>query len=133
MAGYFSILKPWYWTCLRWAVAMVWLYQGAWHKILAVDEHHLSIVAAVPLLGLSPSIALALIGLAECAIGAAVVLKLWPRFIAWLQVGLLALMNAGGIIFAGEKIPDPAGMVLMNLVFLFAALGCGYAAHGERS
>lgn len=34
-------------------------------------------------------------------------------------------MNTGGILSAAGEIPDPVGMVLMNLVFSLAILGAG--------
>ncbi len=93
-------MKNW-WCLLRLAVALVWLYQGLWHKIVAVDARHLEIVASAPRF-------------------------LPPR----LALGMLVAMNAAGIWFAGDKIPDIGGMITMNLVFALAIWGL--ANHESR-
>ncbi len=112
----------WFW--LRVAIALVWLHQGGWLKCIAVDERHLSIVEAAVPFG-SARLWIGAIGAAECLL-ALWFLSGWRRKeCAGLQVALLAAMNAGGILFAGTAIPDPVGMVLMNLVFSLAILGAG--------
>jgi uncharacterized membrane protein YphA (DoxX/SURF4 family) len=111
-----------WWCSLRIAVALVWIYQGLWHKLLAVDAHHLEIVAAAPAL-LPPRLALGLIGLAETIIAVSILCRWKQRIFAWLQIGMLVVMNAGGIIFAGDKIPDIGGMLTMNFVFMMAIWG----------
>ena len=116
---------PSWWLLLRVAVAAVWLYQGLWLKILAVDARHLAIVASVPAF-IPPRVALGCIGAVETLFGLAVLLRWRPRLFAWLQVAALAAMNAAGIIFSGERIPDIGGMLTMNLVFAFAAWGLAH-------
>ena len=37
---------------------------------------------------------------------------------AWVQIALLIGMNTGGLLWARKIIPDPAGMVFHNFVFL---------------
>lgn len=119
-----------WWHLLRWAVAMVWLYQGIWLKILAVDPRHLAIVAAAPT-WIAPRAALAIIGAVEALFGVASLLGWRPRLFAWLQIGTLAAMNAAGIAFAAASIPDIPGMLLMNLVFALAIWGLAH--HAPRS
>lgn len=115
-----------YWWALRAAVALVWLYQGLWHKVLWVDARHLEIVASAPAF-LPPRVALGLIGAWETWFALAVLLKWKPQFFAWLQIGTLAAMNTAGLLFAGDKIPDAGGMLTMNLVFILTIWGL--AAH----
>lgn len=113
-----------YWCWLRLAIALVWLYQGAWLKVVAVDPHHLDIVEAALPFG-SPRLWIGAIGAFETFLAIWFLLG-WKR--AWcasIQVGLLVVMNTGGILSAGGKIPDPVGMVLMNFVFALAILGAG--------
>jgi uncharacterized membrane protein YphA (DoxX/SURF4 family) len=117
-----------WWCLLRIAVALVWIYQGLWHKLLAVDARHLEIVAAASAL-LPPRFALGLIGLSETIIAVSILCRWKQRMFAWLQIGMLVVMNAGGIIFAGDKIPDIGGMLTMNLVFVLAIWGL--ANHGD--
>ncbi len=113
-----------YWCWLRFAIALVWFYQGAWLKVVAVDPHHFSIVEAAVPFG-SPRLWIGAIGAFETFL-AIWFLVGWKRpWCAWGQVGLLVAMNTGGILSAGDEIPDPVGMVLMNFVFALAILGAG--------
>ena len=116
-----------WWRLLRVAVAAVWLYQGLWLKLLAVDARHLAIVASAPAF-IPPRVALGCIGAVETLFGIAVLFRWKPRLFAWLQVATLAAMNAAGILFAGERIPDLGGMVTMNLVFALAVWGLAHHA-----
>jgi uncharacterized membrane protein YphA (DoxX/SURF4 family) len=109
---------------------MVWFYQGLWHKVLAVDARHLEIVASAPSL-LPPRLALGLIGGWETLLGLAVLFRWRPRLAAWLQIGTMIGMNAAGIQFAGDQIPDIGGMLTMNLVFVLTIWGLAYTAPHE--
>jgi hypothetical protein len=109
------------------AVALVWLYQGLWHKLVAVDARHLEIVAAAPTF-VAPRLALGIIGAWETLLGLAVLFRWRPRPYAWLQIGTLIGMNSAGILFAGDKIPDIGGMLSMNLVFVLCIWGLAHAA-----
>lgn len=114
-----------WWKLMRWAVAGVWLYQGLWHKIIAVDEHHLQIVASVPSY-ISPRFALGAIGAVETLFAVCVLGGIKKRLVSALQILLLVGMNAGGCFFAGDKIPDIPGMLTMNFVFILAIWGIGH-------
>lgn len=115
-----------WWWILRISVALVWLYQGLWHKVLSVDPRHLEIVASAPSF-LPPRLALGLIGAWETLLALAVILRWQPRLAAWFQIGTMVAMNAAGICFAGDKIPDIGGMLTMNLVFILTIWGLAYA------
>ena len=117
-------MKTW-WYLLRVAVAFVWLYQGLWHKIVAVDERHLEIVSAAPSF-LAPRLALGLIGGMESLFAISLLMKWRLRLFAWFQICVLSAMNAAGILFAGDKIPDIGGMLTMNLVFALAIWGIAH-------
>lgn len=114
-------MKNW-WCLLRVAVAMVWFYQGLWHKLLAVDARHLDIVASAPSI-LPPRLALGLIGGLETLFAISILSGWNQRIFAWLQIGMLVVMNTAGILFAGDKIPDIGGMLTMNLVFAMTIWG----------
>jgi uncharacterized membrane protein YphA (DoxX/SURF4 family) len=120
--------QPW-WKMLRVAVAMVWIYQGLWHKLLAVDVRHLEIVSAAPAL-LPPRVVLGLIGMLETFFGVAIFSKWRQRLFGKLQIGMLVVMNAAGIIFAGDKIQDIGGMLTMNFVFALSIWGLTH--HGNE-
>ena len=104
---------------IRLAIALVWLYQGFWCKVLGGVPRHEAVIAAVPFIGSAEGrSALIALGLLECGIGLWVLSGRWMRQVAIVQTALLAAMNAGGLIWAAHLIPDPAGMVLQNFTFL---------------
>jgi uncharacterized membrane protein YphA (DoxX/SURF4 family) len=120
-----------WWLLLRAAVVLIWLYQGLWHKILAVDARHLEIVAAAPSF-LPPRLALGLIGAWETLFALALILRWRPRLFSWLQIATLAGMNAAGILFAADKIPDIGGMLTMNLLLALTIHGLATRAVHEN-
>jgi uncharacterized membrane protein YphA (DoxX/SURF4 family) len=104
---------------IRLAIALVWLYQGFWCKVLGGVPRHEAIIAAVPFIGSAAGrSALIALGLLECGIGLWVLSGRRMRQGAIAQTALLAAMNAGALIWAAHLIPDPAGMVLQNFTFL---------------
>jgi SAM-dependent methyltransferase/uncharacterized membrane protein YphA (DoxX/SURF4 family) len=103
----------------RLAVALVWLYQGLWCKLLGRCPGHRAIVQAVP--GLSGVTGTAvLLGLGTIETGLAVwVLSGWrPRWAAAAQTLLLVGMNGGGLLWGREHIADAGAMITQNLAFL---------------
>ncbi len=122
-------MKCW-WCLLRVSVALVWLYQGLWHKIVAVDARHLEIVASAPSF-LPPRLALGMIGGLETLFAISILLRWKQRPFARVQIGMLLAMNAAGILFAGDKIPDIGGMLTMNLVFALSIWGLAH--HESRN
>jgi uncharacterized membrane protein YphA (DoxX/SURF4 family) len=104
---------------VRLSIALVWLYQGIWCKLLGGLPRHLAIISAVPFIGPAAGrVALDLLGLIECGIGVWVLTGRQLRNAAIVQTVLLAGMNAGGLIWAWRLIPDPAGMILQNFAFV---------------
>jgi uncharacterized membrane protein YphA (DoxX/SURF4 family) len=104
---------------IRLAIALVWLYQGLWCKVLGGVPRHQAVISAVPFIGSEAGHrTLLALGLLECGIGLWVLSGRWMRQVAIVQTALLAAMNAGGLIWAAHLIPDPAGMVLQNFTFL---------------
>ena len=103
----------------RLAVALVWLYQGLWCKLLGRCPGHRAIVEAVPgLAGRAGTIVL--LGLGAVEVGLAVwVLSGWrPRLVAWAQTLLLVGMNGGGLLWGRAHIADPGALITQNLAFL---------------
>ena len=104
---------------IRLAIALVWFYQGLWCKVLGGVPRHEAVIAAVPFIGSAAGHStLIALGLLECGIGLWVLSGRWMRQSAIVQTVLLAAMNGGGLIWAAHLIPDPAGMVLQNFIFL---------------
>lgn len=108
-------LHPNFLFAVRLIVALVWLREGLWQKIIARDAHEFSIVqqfAASPeraqqfMLG---------IGAAETLLALAILSGLFCRPLAWFQIFILLLMNAVGILFGGGTIADPVGLLIHNL------------------
>jgi uncharacterized membrane protein YphA (DoxX/SURF4 family) len=117
---------------LRGLVALVWLHEGLWLKLLGRSRHQLDVVAAAPgLSGAAGAAALAVIGGVETAIALWVLSGRRPRLAAASGAALLLALNAAGIAFARGLIPDPPGMVIKNLAFL-ALAWCAAAGRPEE-
>jgi hypothetical protein len=104
---------------IRLSIALVWLYQGLWCKVLGGVPHHQAVISAVPLIGPAAApIALMVLGLVECGIAAWILSGQRMRQAAIVQTALLFAMNASGLIWAWRFIPDPIGMIVQNFAFL---------------
>ena len=107
---------------IRAAIALVWLYQGLWCKLMGRAPHHEAVIASVPFLNAEQAHA-ALFGLGglECFIAIWVLCGRWAYGAALVQSVLLAIMNAAGVFWASAIIPDPLGMLFQNFAFLVLA------------
>jgi DoxX-like family len=107
---------------IRISIALVWIYQGLWCKVLGQAPRHEAILNTLPLFtpAEAHSVLIAL-GLLECGIAVWVISGWRPTQGALLQTALLVGMNAGGLIFAARLVADPAGMLLQNFTFLLLA------------
>lgn len=104
------------------SVALVWLYEGLWCKLMGRMPHQVDVVAAHPLFGpRSARAVLYAIGVVEVGLAAWVLSGWEPRFAALIQTLLLVGMNANGLLFSRQHIPDPGGMVVKNVAFLVLA------------
>lgn len=107
---------------IRIAVSAVWLYEGVWCKLLGRGPGQLDVVQAVPFLGQRWSAHfLRGLGVLETALGAWVLSGWLPGVCALTETVLLVALNSGGILWARERIHDPAGMVVKNTCFLLLA------------
>lgn len=107
---------------LRAVMALVWLFNGLWLKILAVDSRHLLIVSGLAGdAGLEPGTALAIIGLAETVLALLILAGVWSRAVQAAQIGLVLAMNCAGILFGGGTIENPAGLIISNLPLIACA------------
>jgi uncharacterized membrane protein YphA (DoxX/SURF4 family) len=118
---------------LRTAIASVWLYQGLWLKLLGRAPGHQKIVGTVPFLSSRQARwAVMLLGSLECGLAVWVLSGFQAREAALAETLLLGFMNAAGLLWARNLIPDPVNMLLQNFVFLllaWVAAGSGsYAA-----
>lgn len=107
---------------IRAAVAMVWLYEGLWCKVLGREANQERVVSAVPVYG--PRIGrafLKVLGVVEMLVAGWVVSGILPGWCAAGQTALLVGLNANGLMWARKLIHDPAGMVFKNFSFLILA------------
>jgi hypothetical protein len=101
------------------AVAIVWLYEGLWCKLMARSMHELDVIASMPFFGSDGfRIALKLLGVLELAIALWVMTGIAPVYCALLQSALLLGLNLNGLLFARNIIHEPVGMVVRNASFL---------------
>jgi uncharacterized membrane protein YphA (DoxX/SURF4 family) len=118
-------------TAIRVSVAMIWLYEGLWLKIIHPVPHELAVVEAVAFGPLSAERLLALIGGGETLLGLGVLSGLYPRFLAWFQGSVLVLMNGIGVAFSHGAIADPVGLLLKNLPLLLCIIVLGLYSSRE--
>jgi hypothetical protein len=107
---------------MRGAVAAVWLYEGIWCKLLGRGAGQLEVVEAVPLVG--PGWArrfLFLLGAVEAGLGIWILSGYEAGLCALAQTLLLVGMNTGGVVWARDRIHDPAGMLVKNFALLVLA------------
>jgi hypothetical protein len=116
-----AVPVPPHWL-IRASVGAVWLYEGFWCKLLGRAPAQLQVVQAVPFLASRAArrFLLVLGGIETC-------LALWilsgvrPGLCAIVQTALLVGLNSAGILWARQRIHDPAGMVLKNAALLILA------------
>jgi uncharacterized membrane protein YphA (DoxX/SURF4 family) len=108
---------------IRLVVAVIWLYEGLWQKVIVRDAHELSIVQSFAATPEAAHQLMLLIGGGETLLGLGVLSGLFPRFIACFQIALLLTMNGIGILFGGGKIANPVGLIIHNLPLL-ACMAC---------
>jgi uncharacterized membrane protein YphA (DoxX/SURF4 family) len=99
---------------LRLILALVWLYNGLYLKLILVDPDHMNVVQEVGQIGpLTPAMFLALIGLGETALGVLILTGWRYRQACYLQIALVVAMNAIGIASGGVE--NPLALVVVNL------------------
>ena len=117
---------------LRASVALVWLYQGLWSKLLGGSPSQGAVVESTPgWTRLPASSLLRAIGAIEVVLAVWVLTGYRRRFAAITQTGLLLAMNAGGLVWGRGHISDPGGMVVNNLAFL-ALVWCVAERRGKE-
>ncbi|HVN86121.1 MAG TPA: DoxX-like family protein [Candidatus Binatia bacterium] len=101
------------------AVALVWLYEGLWCKMLGGSRHELEVVEAAPLFNARLAAwFLRALGVFECTLALWVLIDWQPVWAAVVQTGLLVSLNTAGITWSRHLIPDPPGMLVKNFAFL---------------
>ena len=106
---------------IRIVLALIWLYNGLWLKVIALDPHHLDILRSVGH-GTDPVFLSRVIGSCETLLGCGILSGLLYRFVSYFQIGVILLMNVIGSIFGGGTITHPFGLIISNLPTIMCAL-----------
>lgn len=102
----------------RWAIALVWFYQGMWCKVLGRMPRHAEVVESAPMFTAgSAHLFLIALGWFETLLGISVVSGFGPQITALTEIALLTVMNTAGLLWASKIIPDPVGMIFQNFAF----------------
>jgi uncharacterized membrane protein YphA (DoxX/SURF4 family) len=119
-------LHPTSLLAVRVIVALIWLYEGLWLKVLALDAHELSIVQQFAATPERARELMMLIGCGETLVAIGVLSGLFHRALSWFQILILVTMNLTGIYFGRGTIAHPLGLIIHNLPLLacMALLGC---------
>lgn len=108
---------------VRCTIALIWLYEGLWLKVIAQDAHELSIVRQFSNTPDGARLLMLGIGCAETLLALGVLSGWYWRALSWFQITILPVMNLVGIFFGGGTIAKPAGLIIHNLpLFLCMAL-----------
>jgi uncharacterized membrane protein YphA (DoxX/SURF4 family) len=108
---------------VRIALASVWLYNGLWLKVIALDPHHLEIVRSVSGgSSIAPVVLLRTIGCCETLLAIGILSGLFYRFVSYFQIAIVLVMNVIGSIFGGGAIAHPVGLIVSNLPLIMCAL-----------
>lgn len=111
--------RSWIILGARGLVAAEWLHEGLYNKVLGGDPRHEEIVASIPGLSRSQAIVgMRGLGLAESAIAVLVLSGEKRKEGALLQTGLVLIMNAGGLVFAGKHIPNHRRLIVRSSIFI---------------
>lgn len=101
------------------SIALVWFYEGLVAKIVGARADEIDIIASVPFLPESWSGTLVImIGCYEVLLALWVLIGRLPRLAALAQTLTLLVFNAGGLLFGGDLISEPAHLLVNNLVLL---------------
>lgn len=114
----------------RLVMALVWLYNGLWLKVVARDPHHERIIASVFGEGGAASAAMLAIGWMETLLALAIASGRASTPVNVLQIILLLGMNAAGILGSGE-IARPAGLLISNLPLVLCAAMIAWGGPGR--
>ncbi len=117
---------------LRIIVALVWLHEGLWQKLIVRAPHEVAVVESVGQIGpIAPLQLLWLIGAGETLLALGVLSGLFWRALSVFQIVLLVTMNTIGILSSGgTAIPDPVGLVIKNLPLLMCIALIGWYGPG---
>jgi uncharacterized membrane protein YphA (DoxX/SURF4 family) len=127
-------VSPRFVFAIRCVLALVWLFNGLWKKILCVDPHHLAIVsAACSECRLPPQSTLAVIGACETLLALGILSGLFYRFVSIFQIVIVLTMNIIGMISTGSSLANALGVIITNLPLIICALVVARYGPGDFS
>jgi len=127
-------VSPRFVFAIRCVLAIVWLYNGLWKKILCIDPHHLAIISTVcSELRLPPELTLNAIGACESLLALGILSGLLYRFVSIFQVVVVLTMNMVGTIGSGGNLKATLGLIIMNLPLIMCALVVARYGPGDFS
>src|SRR4028118_1369359 len=86
-------IHPKFLFLVRITIALIWLYEGLWQKIVAQDAHELSIVQQFSATLDGARQLMTWIGCAETLLALGVLSGLFARILSWFQIVVLVAMN----------------------------------------
>jgi uncharacterized membrane protein YphA (DoxX/SURF4 family) len=111
------LLMPPSWL-VRVAVALLWLYEGVWCKVLDRAPRQAQAIGTVGASEGTSTLLFKLLGWVELVLALWVLSNFAPGWCAVVQSTLLIVLTSGALIFARNVIHDPAGVVFKNIVFI---------------
>ncbi len=118
-------MTDWRWDgfalAARVVMALVWLYNGLWLKLIVADAHHQQIVASTFHDAAMGQMIMRGIGAGETLLALGILLGCLPRLVNGMQIAVLVAMNAVGILCSGQ-IERPAALVISNLPLVVCAV-----------
>jgi hypothetical protein len=113
-------IKPLY-ACLTWFIAIVWIINGLYCKVLNLVPRHRLIVARMLGTTYAGQLTMA-IGSAEILMAIWILIRVWPRFSAITQIIVIGVMNALELFIA----PDLLLFGRLNAVLALLFMGVIY-------
>lgn len=103
---------------VRTAVALLWLYEGLWCKVLGREARQAKAVGTVGMSEAASGAAFKVLGVVEVGLAVWVWSNFAPGWCALVQTLLVGVLTTGALVFARAVIHDPAGVVFKNVVFV---------------
>ncbi len=113
-----TAVNPRFLLIVRCAIALIWLYEGLWQKLIARDAYELSIVRQFTNSDDTALQMMSAIGTAETLLAVAILSGFFARPLAWFQISILVVMNLTGIFFGNNTIEQPIGLLIKNMPLL---------------
>ncbi len=114
------------------SIAAVWLINGLYCKILNQVPRHEEIVARILGPTYSRSIIVA-IGIAEVLMGIWIISRIKPTWSAWLQIGLVAVMNLLEFFLARDLLLWGPWNLLFSLLFILIVYFQSFILQEEKN